>query len=235
MSYRTFSEILLGQQIDLLRIEKLITKYGEDWKVFLDDLPGFIHLNKKQKILVDFVNKTAMNEIGFSNTELNELGYDYQLNHLDPYYTLHYTSKKLIPFIEKDIENRLFSFSQGFRKREEKQFNLIYTVSKPLRNSDCLISYSLPFYNIEVASSKVQKLLAEYKFVHKNFLKFQQLTDREMDILKLIVLGKTNIDISEQLLITTDTVKQHRKMIKRKTECRSIVELIKFAQAFDLI
>ena len=234
MNYRTDAEILVGQKIDLLRIEKGIKEHGDDWQDFLDDVPGFVHLNKKSGILVHYINKTGIKETGFTNVELNEMGYKYQENHLDPY-TMHVTVKSLVPFIERDNENEIFTFSQGHRKREEDFFENIYTATKPLRGTDNLISYSLQLHQLDELSKKVGKVLREYKFIHRYFLHYQSLTPREIEVLILIASGDTNKRVSEKLFISKATVKQHRKHIKKKTECKTITELVKFAQAFDLI
>ncbi|MEQ9279264.1 MAG: helix-turn-helix transcriptional regulator [Balneola sp.] len=234
MSYRTDSEILLGQKIDLLRIEKGIKEHGDDWQDFLDDIPGFVHLNNKSGILVDYVNKTGIRETGFTNIELNEMGFEYQEKHLDPY-TLNVTIKSLISFIGRDDENEIFTFSQGHRKREEKEFEHIYTASKPLRGTDNLISYSLQLDQLDNLSKKVGRVLREYKFMQRYFLHYKSLTPREVEVLTLLASGDTNQRISDQLYISTGTVKQHRKFIKKKTECKNTVQLVKFAQAFDLI
>lgn len=234
MGYKTDFEVLLGQQIDLLRIEKGIKQHGKDWKDFLNDVPGFIHMNRKKDISVAFMNKSGEYETGFTNTEINAIGYEYQLKHLDPY-TLHITPKFLVPFIENNDENRVFIFNQGFRKREEKKYKLIRTVTKPLRNSDTLLTYSLSVKDFRGLSKKVSRLLCENEFLYNNFLHYQSLSPREIEVLTMITSGFSNKEVSERLLITTETVKQHRKMIKKKTDCKNIVELIKFAQTFDLI
>ena len=44
----------------------------------------------------------------------------------------------------------------------------------------------------------------------------QSLSERELQILQLIVDGLTDTKISEQLNITKDTVNMHRRNIKRK-------------------
>lgn len=55
------------------------------------------------------------------------------------------------------------------------------------------------------------------------------LTRREKEIIKLIVLEKTNAEIAAQLFISEHTVESHRKNIFRKTQAKSIVGLIKYA------
>ena len=61
------------------------------------------------------------------------------------------------------------------------------------------------------------------------------LTDREREILKLIAKEYTNKDIAEELFISERTVETHRKNIFKKTGTNSLVGLIKFAYAYNLI
>lgn len=61
------------------------------------------------------------------------------------------------------------------------------------------------------------------------------LTDREREILKLIAKEYTNRNIAEELFISERTVETHRKNIFRKTKTNSLVGLIKFAYANNLI
>lgn len=61
------------------------------------------------------------------------------------------------------------------------------------------------------------------------------LTDREREILKLIAKEYTNKDIAEELFISERTVETHRKNIFRKTGTTSLVGLIKFAYANNLV
>lgn len=61
------------------------------------------------------------------------------------------------------------------------------------------------------------------------------LTDREREILKLIAREYTNKNIAEELFISERTVETHRKNIFKKTGTNSLVGLIKFAYANNLI
>lgn len=61
------------------------------------------------------------------------------------------------------------------------------------------------------------------------------LTDREREILKLIAKEYSNKQIAEELFISERTVETHRKNIFKKTSTNSLVGLIKFAYANNLI
>jgi two-component system nitrate/nitrite response regulator NarL len=61
------------------------------------------------------------------------------------------------------------------------------------------------------------------------------LSDREREIVKLIAKEYSNKQIAEKLFISERTVETHRKNIFKKTGANSLVGLIKFAYANNLI
>lgn len=62
-----------------------------------------------------------------------------------------------------------------------------------------------------------------------------KLTERELEILKLIADEKSNAEIAEILFISERTVETHRKNMLRKTNNKTIVGLLKFAMEQQLI
>ncbi|HEY0654168.1 MAG TPA: response regulator transcription factor [Chryseosolibacter sp.] len=56
------------------------------------------------------------------------------------------------------------------------------------------------------------------------------LSQRELEILKEIVKGKTNKEIGEQFFISDRTVDTHRTNIKRKLQLNTLAQLIDFAK-----
>lgn len=65
--------------------------------------------------------------------------------------------------------------------------------------------------------------------------KFQTLTKKEKILLKKLVLGKTNFQISEELYISKHTVVTHRKNIYKKLEVKNITELIQFSMLLNVL
>jgi len=61
------------------------------------------------------------------------------------------------------------------------------------------------------------------------------LTEREVDILRLIGLGHTNTEIAERLYLSVRTVESHRAHIQQKTGRTSRSELVRYALDHDLI
>jgi two-component system, NarL family, nitrate/nitrite response regulator NarL len=74
-------------------------------------------------------------------------------------------------------------------------------------------------------------LITSLRFPDENKL----LSIREREILKLIAKEFSNRQIAEELFISERTVETHRKNIFRKTKTNTLVGLIKFAYANNLI
>ena len=56
-----------------------------------------------------------------------------------------------------------------------------------------------------------------------------ELSDRELEVLRLIALGYTNIEISERLQISNRTVESHRAHIQQKLHLAKRSELVRYA------
>lgn len=55
------------------------------------------------------------------------------------------------------------------------------------------------------------------------------LTERELEILRHVAIGKTSKEIAEQLFISPHTVDTHRRNLLKKLGCRSVVDLTQVA------
>lgn len=61
------------------------------------------------------------------------------------------------------------------------------------------------------------------------------LSEREMDVLRLLAMGKSNKEIADELNISTNTVISHRKNISQKTGIKSVSGLTIYAVTQNLI
>lgn len=61
------------------------------------------------------------------------------------------------------------------------------------------------------------------------------LTERELDVLRMIALGHTNAEIAEQLYLSVRTVETHRAHIQQKLNLGSRSELVRYALAHGLV
>ncbi|WP_435623181.1 response regulator transcription factor [Flagellimonas sp.] len=82
---------------------------------------------------------------------------------------------------------------------------------------------------------KFKRILIEWDFIEKNKASFEQLSNREIEVIILVVNGKSNPEIAKALFLSRRTIEQHRKNINRKLQISRVTELNKFAYAFNLV
>jgi two-component system response regulator NreC len=61
------------------------------------------------------------------------------------------------------------------------------------------------------------------------------LTEREVEVLRLIALGHTNNEIAEQLYLSVRTIESHRSHIQQKLGLTTRAELVGYALEHDLV
>ncbi|MBE2246144.1 MAG: response regulator transcription factor [Candidatus Competibacteraceae bacterium] len=86
-------------------------------------------------------------------------------------------------------------------------------------------------------SSKVVEVLIQLSFKQPSSEKnlHNDLSEREMEIFRLVTLGKSTKEIAEELFLSTHTVYTHRKNILKKLSCKSATELINYAYTQGLM
>ena len=85
-----------------------------------------------------------------------------------------------------------------------------------------------------ISPSMASKLLTEFAAMSKRADERQQLpaprlTDREMEVLKLVAQGLNNRDIAKELFISENTVKNHIRNILEKLHLHSRMEAVVYA------
>ena len=85
-------------------------------------------------------------------------------------------------------------------------------------------------YSNEILSIMLEKVKKE----KKKDLMLNLLSEREIEIVKLIMQEFSSEEIGEKLFISKSTVDTHRKNILEKTQVKTIVGLCKFAFTYDL-
>lgn len=89
-----------------------------------------------------------------------------------------------------------------------------------------IISRGGQFWSAEISRILVRKLQQDDTVI---------LTDREIEVLKLLVNEMTSKEIAEKLFISERTVETHRKNLMRKTNSSGTVGLVKYAYANNYV
>jgi DNA-binding NarL/FixJ family response regulator len=81
--------------------------------------------------------------------------------------------------------------------------------------------------------ASIKKLMADSDYNQQQ--QQENLSDREIDVLKLLVAGNANKEIADKLNISTHTVISHRKNISLKTGIKSVSGLTIYAVVKNII
>jgi DNA-binding NarL/FixJ family response regulator len=93
----------------------------------------------------------------------------------------------------------------------------LYTAIERIRRGKIYISPDLS-----------EGLADDWKEIRKGFQK-PILTNREIEVLRLIARGKSNKEIGDLLFISTHTVERHRANIMEKLNFKKTADLVKYA------
>lgn len=84
-------------------------------------------------------------------------------------------------------------------------------------------------------AQQLEQELTRKKLFKDDFAQKMKLTRRELEIIKLLAMGKTSQQASAELSLSSHTVDTHRKNIFRKLEINNIADLVRFAHDNKII
>jgi len=112
-------------------------------------------------------------------------------------------------------------------KRAEKTMPFAY-ILKPYNNTQLKATINLAILNFKKQSLETPEN-------EENSSKLQLLTTREKEVLVTLSSGKITKEIAEELNISTYTVEQHKKNIRKKLNLTTLGELINFTMSTQLL
>ena len=80
----------------------------------------------------------------------------------------------------------------------------------------------------------MNNLLEENNFIKSNLDKYSRLTNREKEVLVKFSKGLRQQEVADELFISVGTLRTHWKNIKHKLDIKSLAEVIKYVNAFDM-
>ncbi len=84
-----------------------------------------------------------------------------------------------------------------------------------------------------ISKKKLHEIIEIAYESHK--AEFEKLTRREKEVIQLWAAGKESKEIANMLNISKNTIDTHRKNIYKKTELKSMKDIVLFALAFDIL
>lgn len=92
-----------------------------------------------------------------------------------------------------------------------------------------------PYLSQSISNQLAQNLLRNFQQKNEQQDALSSLTERELEILKLIALEHSNSEIADLLFISPKTVETHRKNLMRKIEVNNSLGVYKFAVKYQLL
>ncbi len=111
--------------------------------------------------------------------------------------------------------------------RAEKTMPYAY-ILKPYNNNQLKATINLATLNFNKISNTIPENI-------ENTLKLELLTCREKEVLVTLSTGKLSKEIADILNISTNTVEQHKKNIRKKLSLTTVGELINFTMTTRLL
>ena len=93
-------------------------------------------------------------------------------------------------------------------------------IEKPFTNEDLLLRIQRA---LELDSQIAARRQRDGAIAHR----IEQLTQREREVMKLVVAGKLNKQVADELAISMKTVEAHRARVMEKMGVRTLAELVK--------
>ena len=123
---------------------------------------------------------------------------------------------------EKSVINEIIqSEAEGYLLKKIDKEELIFAINKIINNGS--------YYCNEMAEIMMQNLKSKkHNIIH------EELTERETEILKLICMELSTIEIAKKLFISDRTVDSHRSNILKKIKAKTVIGLVKYAIENDI-
>lgn len=220
-------------------LQKQVDEKIEQIRAIENYFPGVVIIHDIRKSTVVYMSQLGRDYLGVSNDELREMGTEYYNRFFNIEEAKDYVPK-ILGLLERNNDSEIICHFQQVRRspKEDWVWHLSYTRiffrdehGMPLLT----LTTSLPVDAQHHIAAKAQRLLEENNFLRKNYQVFDQLTKREKEILRLMALGASSEEMAATLHISGTTDNTHRRNVKRKLKISSNYDIIRFAQAFDLI
>lgn len=216
---------------------------------YLPDSAAFFYIVKYPDGKYNFLGKQQEQVSGYSNEEFMEKGIELFLQSIHPEQIeliLHGVYPDIAAFLLKLTDNEakknvMIQYNYQFRRKNGTYINLLEHVHVlELDNAGrpaVVLGNVIMLQNTEILPLRLtikrfrQKEVFEtvYSKVYTTLQSKQNITDREIEILRYLATGKTSKEIALCLFISPHTVDTHRRSLLRKLNCKTVVELTKVA------
>ena len=203
------------------------------------NIPGVLIVHNLQADTIAYLSEWGRKFLRVSLEQIRLPHFDYHQQFFNPEDVPDYVPK-IMGMLQRNTTDEMVTYFQQVRPSENEPFRWHSSASKILlRDKEGKpllgITIAIPIDQEHYFTPKIERLIEENRFLRENQPRFSSLSKREKEVLRFLALGLTAAEISGQLFISEATVKTHRKNIRNKLQAESTFDLVKFAQAFNLV
>jgi DNA-binding CsgD family transcriptional regulator len=137
-------------------------------------------------------------------------------------------------YFATEVEARNWLDNKPIDKELQNSNNEIEVVYKGVdTNGKAIIEYKDDASNINTIINLFERVLNENSFIKENLAKYISLTPREKEVLKLIIKGYTNKQVSQEMHISPNTVRTHRNRVWKKLDIKTYSDCLKYKVFFE--
>lgn len=204
-----------------------------------NDIPGVIIIHNLPADSIAYLSERGRKNLKVSLEEVRLPHFDYHQRFFNPEDAPNYVPK-ILGMLQRNKVDDMVTYFQQVRPSEKEPFHWYASSSKILlqdKESKPLlgITTAIPIDAEHFFTPKIERLVQENTFLRENHAEFASLSKREKEVLRCLAKGQNSQEIADELFISEATVKTHRRNIRTKLRADSTLDLIKFAQAFNLI
>lgn len=203
----------------------------DDHPVVMEGIEMLLHETPEIQLLGKFTNgKIAQESLNSASVDL--VITDINMPDMDGLQLTHWIKENqpktkviILSMHDNDhyVQEIILAGAEGYVLKENTSEELINAVNRVLDDGI--------YYSDQI----VAKLRSSFQVQNKKHEILLSLTEREVDVLQLIIQEFTTQEIAEKLFISRHTVESHKKNLFKKTEQSSLVGLVKFSIAHQLI
>jgi DNA-binding NarL/FixJ family response regulator len=217
--------------------DKIRIHLADDHQVLLDGLKSLIETNPNYEITgyslngLDLLDKVKKEKASILIMDINMPEKD-GIEVMKEYSTNQYPFKIIILSSYDELKLVKEMMKLGAKSYLTKQCageNILEAVEAVNNDED----YFCETIRLKIFDSFVQKNPAAITSTNHHI--DTNITEREIDVLKLIALEYSSEEISEELFIATSTVHSHRKNMMKKLNIKSTIGLVKYAIKHNII
>lgn len=231
MKLHTEKEIFTENQRHAFKLRQLYLNKKGQFDQIADYLPFSMHINSRKSLQISYINLAADNMGGQEMRDIVTKGLSFLRGISCPNF-LNYSYRKIKLFNQYNDPLSICSYMQYIRFNGKMTF---YYANKMILDDENYLNIGMTLKELGQAGTFIGNVLADFTYEKNGWEKFLSLTPQEKNIMIMLASGKSNQEIAEQLFISHHTVRTHRKQINKKLDIKHFRDLVRFAQACELL